>query len=245
MALKFADNPMFSFVNQMVGGPAVMGKIHMVGALIALLYISIHLFQVAVLFIKRKISFKGLFKKEYSLILLPRDFKELKSNLLYFVGKGPKPEFGRWTYWEKFDYLAELWGTIIVGVTGLMLAFPEFTTQFLPGVALNIATIIHSFEALLATAFIFSIHFFNSHMRPEIYPMDTVIFTQRLPLSRFKEERPREYQEMVNKGDLEKYLADPPSKWYSIVVHIVGGLFLAIGIVSLVAIVYSLLRLVF
>ncbi len=177
-------------------------------------------------------------------MLLPRDFKLLKSNLLYFIGKGPKPKFGRWTYWEKFDYLAELWGTIIVAVTGLMLAYPEFTTQFLPGVALNIATIIHSFEALLATAFIFSIHFFNSHMRPDNFPMDTVIFTQRLPLSRFKEERPRENKEMVRKGELEKYLVDPPGKLYSVFVLIVGWFFLSIGIISLVAILFSLLGLV-
>jgi cytochrome b subunit of formate dehydrogenase/nitrate reductase cytochrome c-type subunit len=245
MALKFADNPVFLFVNQLVGGPSVMGKLHMIGALIALLYISIHLFQVAVLFIKRKITFTGLFKKEYSLMLLPRDFKELKLNLLYFIGKGPKPEFGRWTYWEKFDYLAELWGTIVVAVTGLMLAFPEFFTQFLPGVALNIATIIHSFEALLATAFIFSIHFFNSHLRPENFPMDTVIFTQKLPLSRFKEERPREYQKMVKNQELEKYLVEPPKKWYSIIVSTVGWFFLSIGIITLMAIIYSLLGIVF
>lgn len=245
MALKFADNPVFIFINKLVGGPSVMHKLHMIGAVIAMLYMSIHLFQVAILFIKRKISFTGLFKKEYSLILLPRDFKELKANLLYFIGKGPKPEFGRWTYWEKFDYLAELWGTIVVAVTGLMLAFPEFTTQFLPGVALNIATIIHSFEALLATAFIFSIHFFNSHMRPDNFPMDTVIFTQKLPLSRFKEERPREYQDMIKNKELEKYLADPPSKWYSILASIVGWFFLSIGIITLGAIIYSLLRLVF
>ncbi|MBU1341029.1 MAG: hypothetical protein KKE44_02820 [Proteobacteria bacterium] len=245
MALKFADNPLFIFINKLVGGPSIMHKLHMIGALIALLYMSIHLFQVAVLFIKRKISFSGLFKKEYSMMLLPRDLKELKSNLLYFIGKGPKPQFGRWTYWEKFDYIAELWGTIVVAVTGLMLAFPEFTTQFLPGVALNIATIIHSFEALLATAFIFSIHFFNAHMRPENFPMDTVIFTQKLPLDRFKEERPREYKEMVKTQTLEKYLVDPPKKWYSIIVSIVGWFFLSIGIITLIAIIYSLLGLVF
>ncbi|MDM8544002.1 multiheme c-type cytochrome [Desulfococcaceae bacterium HSG9] len=245
MALKFADNPVFAFVNEAVGGPHVMGKIHMIGALITLLYVSIHFFQLAVLCIKRKITFKGLCKEEYSLILLPRDFKDLKANVLYFVGKGPKPEFGRWTYWEKFDYLAELWGTVIIGTTGLMLAFPEFTTQFLPGVALNIATIIHTFEALLATGFIFSIHFFNSHIRPEIFPMDTAIFTQRLSLPRFKEERPREYMELVRNGELDKYLANPPGKWYSGIAAIMGWFFLTIGIITLGAIIYSLLILIF
>jgi cytochrome b subunit of formate dehydrogenase/nitrate reductase cytochrome c-type subunit len=241
MALKYADNPVFKSVNDLVGGPHVMGKIHMAGALIALLYVSIHLYQLAVLFLRRKLTVKGLFREEYSMILLPRDFKELKANLLYFIGKGPKPEFGRWTYWEKFDYLAELWGTIVIGVTGLMLAFPEFTTKFLPGLALNIATIIHSFEALLATGFIFTIHFFNSHLRPENFPMDTVIFNQRLPLSRFKEERPREYRKLVDDGELEKHLADPPGAWYNIVSLGAGWFFLSLGLIAIGAIIYSLL----
>lgn len=241
MALKYADNPVFRTVNELVGGPHVMGKIHMAGALIALLYVSIHLYQLAALFVRRKLTLKGLFKEEYSLILLPRDFTELKANLLYFIGKGPKPEFGRWTYWEKFDYLAEFWGTIVIGVTGLMLAFPEFTTKYLPGLALNIATIIHSFEALLATGFIFTIHFFNSHLRPENFPMDTVIFTQRLPLSRFKEERPREYQKLVADGELEKHLADPPSAWYNNFSLGAGWFFLSLGLIAIGAIIYSLL----
>ena len=241
MALKYADNPVFRMVNDLVGGPHVMGKIHMAGALIALLYVILHLYQLAVLFVRRKLTVKGLFKEEYSLILLPRDFRELKANLLYFIGKGSKPEFGRWTYWEKFDYLAEGWGTFVIGATGLMLAFPEFTTRFLPGLALNIATIIHSFEALLATGFIFTIHFFNSHLRPENFPMDTVIFTQRLPLSRFKEERPREYQKLVDDGELEKHLADPPGAWYNIFSLGAGWFFLSLGLIAICAIIYSLL----
>ena len=79
MALKYADNPVFRKVNDLVGGPHIMGKIHMAGALIALLYVSIHLYQLAVLFVRRKLTLKGLFKEEYSMILLPRDFKELKA----------------------------------------------------------------------------------------------------------------------------------------------------------------------
>lgn len=241
MALKYADNPVFRAVNELVGGPHVMHRLHMAGAVIALLYVSIHLFQLTVKFVRRELTFNGLFKAEYTMILLPRDFKELMANLRYFIGKGPKPVFGRWTYWEKFDYLAEFWGTIVIGVTGLMLAFPEFTTEYLPGLALNIATIIHSFEALLATGFIFTIHFFNSHLRPENFPMDTVIFTQRLPLSRFMEERPREYQQLVDSGELEKHLSDPPGPLYNTLALSAGWFFLSLGLIAIGAIIYSLL----
>ncbi len=204
-----------------------------------------HLLQLAILFIKRKITVKGLFTEEYSLIPHPRDFRELKANLRYFIGKGPKPKFGRWTYWEKFDYMAEFWGVTIISITGLALAFPEAATRLLPGWALNIATIIHSFEALLATGFIFSIHFFNSHVRPENFPMDTVIFTQRLPLSKFKEERAREYEQLVENHELDKHLVAPPSKWYSKAAFLMGSIFLSIGLLVIIAIIYSLLHTLF
>ena len=80
--------------------------------------------------------------------------------------------YGRWTYWEKFDYFAVFWGIFVIGSTGLMLWFPELFTRFLPGWLINVATIIHTDEALLATGFIFTVHFFNTHLRPEKFPMD-------------------------------------------------------------------------
>ena len=86
------------------------------------------------------------------------------------AGRGP--QYGRWTYWEKFDYFAVFWGIAVIGSTGLMLWFPEFFTRLLPGWLINVATIIHSDEALLATGFIFTVHFFNTHLRPEKFPMD-------------------------------------------------------------------------
>jgi len=89
----------------------------------------------------------------------------------------PRPRYGKWTYWEKFDYFAVFWGVAVIGLSGLILWFPEFFTLFLPGWTINVATIIHSEEALLATGFIFTIHFFNTHMRPEKFPMDRVVFT--------------------------------------------------------------------
>ena len=69
---------------------------------------------------------------------------------------------------------------------------------FLPGWTLNVAHVIHSDEALLATGFIFVFHFFHTHLRPESFPMDTVVFTGKMPLSRFKAERRLEYQRLVD-----------------------------------------------
>ena len=83
--------------------------------------------------------------------------------------------------------------------------------MLLPGWALNAAYVIHSDEALLATGFIFLFHFFHTHLRPEAFPMDTVIFTGSMPLERFKDERPLEYERLVATGKLDEYLVPPPT----------------------------------
>ena len=105
------------------------------------------------------------------------DFREFIATMKWFVGRGQRPQYGRWTYWEKFDYFAVFWGIFVIGSTGLTLWFPIFFTRFMPGSFINVATIIHSDEALLATGFIFTVHFFNTHLRPEKFPMDTTVFT--------------------------------------------------------------------
>ena len=120
--------------------------------------------------------------------------------------RGPGPaarSTGAGRYWEKFDYFAVFWGIVVIGSTGLTLWFPVFFTRFLPGSFINVATIIHSDEALLATGFIFTVHFFNTHLRPEKFPMDTTIFTGHMPLAELKRDKPREYAALVASGQLE------------------------------------------
>jgi len=241
MTLKFPDNQFFALISRFLGGPLVTGYLHRLGALITFAYAGIHLFQLAMLFKRKKITVMGLLKEEYSLIPLPRDAVELMQNFRYFIGKGPKPKFGKWTYWEKFDYMAVFWGITMIGASGLVLWFPEIATLLLPGWAINVAGIIHSDEALLAAGFIFTIHFFNTHLRPESFPMDTAIFTQRVPLSTFKEERPREYEELVEKDELEKHIVQPLSPTLMRTVKVFGISFLTTGLIIVAGIIYSLI----
>ena len=123
-----------------------------------------------------------------------RDLHEFVRSVKWFLGMGDRPQFGRWTYWEKFDYFAVFWGMVVIGSTGLAAVVPEFFTHVLPGWLINVATIIHSDEALLATGFIFTVHFFNTHLRPEKFPMDIVIFTGRMPVEELKHDKPAEYE---------------------------------------------------
>jgi hypothetical protein len=171
----------------------------------------------------------------------PRDIADIWHMFKYFLYIGPRPKFDRFTYWEKFDYLAVFWGVAIIGLSGLVLWLPTLATQVLPGWALNAAYIMHSDEALLATGFIFFFHFFHTHLRPEAFPMDPVIFTGRMPLERFKDERPLEYERMVAEGTLEQYLVPPPTPADLRRAYIFGFTALGVGVLLAVMIFWALL----
>jgi hypothetical protein len=123
----------------------------------------------------------------------------------------------------------------------LVLWFPVFFTRFLPGWAVNVATIIHSDEALLATGFIFTIHFFNTHFRPDKFPMDPVIFTGRLSVDELKYDKPGEYEEQMESGELENNLVRAFPRTKDKGVRIFGFMALTFGLVLLGLIVYTML----
>jgi hypothetical protein len=133
------------------------------------------------------------------------------------------------------------WGVAIIGLSGLMLWFPTFFSTFLPGWALNAAYVVHSDEALLATGFIFLFHFLHTHLRPESFPMDTVVFTGRMPLETFKHERPLEYERAVREGRLESMMAPPPTAAELRIAYVFGFAAVAIGVALAVMIFWGLL----
>jgi cytochrome b subunit of formate dehydrogenase len=239
MTLKFSYLGWAQWLSRVLGGFESAGYIHRVCAVITFGYFGMHVIDLF-----RRKRREGKTWRQFLLggnSMLPdlTDLREFAGSFKWFLGLGPRPQYGRWTYWEKFDYFAVFWGVMIIGSTGLVLWFPEFFTRFLPGWFINVATVIHSDEALLAVGFIFTVHFFNTHFRPEKFPMDTVIFTGRVPLEEFKVDRPREYQEMVESGELEKRLVDPLP---SIVVRgtrIFGWTALSIGLILIALIIYA------
>jgi cytochrome b subunit of formate dehydrogenase len=228
LPLKFAAAPWAPGLMKALGGPDSAAYLHRFAAIVTFGYFAVHLgmlFRDVVL--KRE---KGYFWGWRSMTPQLKDLQDLWANLKYFLYLGPRPELDRWAYWEKFDYLAVFWGVGMIGVSGLILWFPDFFTKFLPGWALNAAYIIHSDEALLATGFIFLFHFFHTHLRPESFPMDPVIFTGSLPLERFKEERPLEYQRMVDNNTLEQHMVPAPTQAQFRVAQVFGFAAVAIGI---------------
>ncbi len=239
MTLKFSYLEWAQSLSHLLGGFESAGFIHRICALITFFYFGAHLLDVYRKKRRAKTTWRKFLFGPESLLPNRNDLVEFGASVKWYLGQGPRPEYGHWTYWEKFDYLAVFWGVAIIGFSGLVLWFPEFFTRFLPGWSINVATIVHSDEALLAAGFIFTIHFFNTHFRPEKFPMDTVIFTGQVSLEEFIAERPREYRRMVEAGELEKNLVDPLPPVVVRTMKIFGGIALTVGLALVVLIIYA------
>ena len=239
LPLKFAESPWAPGLMKLVGGAQTAGYLHRLAAIVTFGYFAWHLGALAYAWVVNKQ--RGFFWGPRSMVPQPRDLLDLWAMTKYFLYIGPRPKFDRFTYWEKFDYMGVFWGVAVIGISGLVLWMPTLATTLMPGWVLNAAYVIHSDEALLATGFIFMFHFFHTHLRPEAFPMDTVVFTGRMPLEAFKEERPLEYQRMVAQGKLDEMLAPAPTAAELTRAYIFGFTTLAIGIVLIVFIFWALL----
>ena len=239
MTLKFSYLGWAQWLSEILGGFESAGYIHRICAVITFFYFFMHIIDVIRSKRKSGRSWWKFLRSENSMLPSMKDWKEFTGTLKWFVGAGPRPRYGRWTYWEKFDYFAVFWGVAVIGSTGLMLWFPEFFTRFLPGWIINVATIIHSDEALLAVAFIFTVHFFNSHFRPDKFPMDTVMFTGRVPLEELKRDRPREYEELIKTREIKKHLVPPMPPSIVKGMKIFGTIALIIGLSLIFLIIYA------
>ena len=163
LPLKFHSTEWAQTMVNMFGGVESARIIHRLAAIGTFGYAIFHL---AELFFRGFImGEKGYLWGPRSLVPQPKDIRDLFAYLRYFVYLGPRPAGDRWTYWEKFDYMAVFWGIMIIGGSGLVLWFPGFFTSFLPGWTLNAAHVVHSDEALLAVGFIFMFHFFHAPLQ--------------------------------------------------------------------------------
>jgi len=233
MAVFYGETNWARNIMGALGGPRAAAYLHRVAAATMLGIFFIHLVYVTV-FLKRNWRTWHWFGPR-SLVPRWQDLTDAIGMFKWFFGLGPRPAFDHWTYWEKFDYWAVFWGMGIIGGSGLLLAMPNITGSILPGWIFNVATIIHGEEAFLAAVFLFTVHFFNNHLRPDKYPPpDIVMFTGAVSLEEFKHEHYAEYKRLVETGELAKHLVDAPSKPMTRASRIVGFVLLGIGLALLV-----------
>jgi len=241
MTLKFSYTGWAATLSRFFGGFESAGYIHRVAAVFMFGIFLAHLADLWKRGRREAGSLRRLLFGPDTMLPTRKDLEDLVGSVKWFLGRGPRPQYGRWTYWEKFDYFAVFWGIFVIGSTGLMLWFPEFFTRFFPGWFINVATVIHSDEALLAVGFIFTVHFFNTHLRPEKFPMDLVIFTGRMPVEEFKEDKPAEYGELVRSGRLEERLVEAYPPIVLRTVRTFGWIALGVGFSIVIWILYAMI----
>ncbi len=257
MPLKFYYTDWAKTLLNMMGGQAVAAVLHRAGALITIVYFSIHVMTLVAGLWNSRHKFRSP-KGRFSPMMFLRyffgpdspvpnlqDVKDFWAHQKWFFGKGEKPQFDRWTYWEKFDYFAVFWGVAMIGLSGLIMWIPETFTRFLPGWVINVALVIHSDEALLAAGFIFTFHFFNVHFRLEKFPMDHVVFSGRMSREEMLHERRRLYERWEREGTLEEHRVKdewPSWRWIALPAGFLAFL-IGLGMVVLIYIaMYSRLK---
>jgi cytochrome b subunit of formate dehydrogenase len=233
MAAFYADSGWAAAVMNALGGPKSAAIIHRVAAVVILGLFLGHMLYFMVRFAPQWRTFNWF--GHTSLVPSLQDLQDILAMFRWFFGKAPRPVFGRWTYWERFDYWAPFWGLTIVGGSGLMLWFKELTAAVWPGWIFNLAMLAHGEEAFLAILFLFTVHFFNNHFRPDKFPPpDVVMFTGAVSLEEFRREHTLDYEELVASGQLEKHLVDIPSAAMTLGSRILGIVLLAFGLTLLV-----------
>jgi len=254
MPLKFYYTDWAKTLFNVLGGAAVARTFHHFAAFILFVCFTLHCVEMISTLWTRRLdlrdpqtghwhpwrAWKIVFGPD-SMVPARQDWKDFVAHQKWFFGKGPRPQFDRWTYWEKFDYFAVFWGVFVIGLSGLVMWFPQFFTRFMPGWMINIALVVHSDEALLAAGFIFTFHFFNTHFRLEKFPMDTVIFSGRISKTELLHERKRWFDRLVAENRLEEHrVKDEWKKWRNIH-RSFGYVFFGAGLILLVLIVYAML----
>lgn len=170
-----------------------------------------------------------------SVMFRSQDLKDFFQHIGWFLGIKAPPQFDRWGYWEKFDYWAVFWGMMIMGGTGLLMAYPLVSSKIMPGWGLNVTFWIHRIEAILAMAHVFTIHFFIAHLRRHNFPMDRTMFEGSADLGAVRHEKPAWIKRLEDKGELEGALVTEAAVGRQIVYYVFGyaavaaGLFLLIG----------------
>lgn len=197
MAIKFPDSWWSPVIINLLGGFEMRTQIHhtagMIMVLLGIYHVVYHVFVDKDSLLERKI---------WPTLTDAQDFWK---TILFYFGKDEHPKYGRYSWKEKFDYWGAFWGMVMLCVTGLIMLFPFIAMSYIPYAYVHLATIIHTDEALLATLFIFIVHWWNVHYSPEVFPMSKAWITGTLSEEQMMHEHPLEYEDAMRQAHMKDY----------------------------------------
>ena len=186
-ALQYPD----SWLAWSLGGSEYLRRIiHRIAAVIML---AVGFYHLAYLYLAKE---GRLWVRD--MLVRGKDFKDAIGNFGYYLGVSKaKPRIARFGYAEKAEYWAVVWGTLIMGPTGLMIWFKLGVFAFLPRWAIDIALAVHFYEAVLATLAIVVWHFYHVIFDPDVYPMNFAFLDGRVSEEQYREEHELAYEESL------------------------------------------------
>ena len=190
--LKFHDWAISQAWIGMWGGLEVTRTIHYFGAW---LMVAVGFYHVFYLWYST-----AIIKRPFPIKMIPslQDFTRFFQEIAYYLGlRKEMPRYDRFNWKEKFDYWALFWGVPVMAISGFVLMFPVTVTHFLPGWVIPTALVAHSDEAMLALTWIVMVHIFFNHFTPGVFPMNTSIFTGKVPGERYRRDHPLEYNRIM------------------------------------------------
>jgi formate dehydrogenase subunit gamma len=178
-----------------MGGIDLVRWIHRAAGLLFTLLTAVHLTTAIGLVITGR--------ARLSIVPTRQDFTDAIAQLRYYLGlTDAHVPYDRFDYRQKFEYWGLVLGGVVMITTGLLLYFPVFFTDFLPGEFIPAAKLAHGSEGLMAFLVVILWHVYNAHLNPDVFPFDTSIFTGKVTRERMLHEHPLEWERI--KGSLRE-----------------------------------------
>jgi formate dehydrogenase gamma subunit len=201
--LKFPEAFWVKWIVYIIGDNAfeARGVVHRVASIVMIAASLYHLYYI--LFTARG--------KQLVRDFLPckQDLFDFKDSMLYLIGKSDvKPKLGRFSYIEKMEYWAVVWGTVIMGATGFILWFENTFLKIVGTTGMDISTAIHYYEAILASLAILVWHFYFIFLNPDVAPMNKAWSKGYLTREQMEHEHPLELEELDKKMQEENEEAE-------------------------------------
>jgi len=203
-SLRFSESWWVKLLFGWEGGFPLRGIVHRVAAVVFIITTVWHVIYLT--------SARG---RQFMRDMFPtkKDFGQFFQMLGYNLNlKGDRPRFGRFSYVEKAEYWALVWGTVVMIFTGFFLWFDDIAVRWFPKGFLDVMLVIHYYEAWLASLAILIWHMYSTVFSPSVYPMNPSWYTGKMPLDVYQHEHPEDpiLKEAVGEETPEEKV--PPEK---------------------------------
>lgn len=182
------DMPAAQALIQLMGGIGATRIIHRVVGVMFVILMVMHVVRAVIRAVRRR--------RLPVMVPTRKDFEDTLQAFRHYLMGEKAPKVGKFDYAEKFEYWGLFLGGIVMSGTGIILLFPELVTQFLPGIIVAATRVMHGLEATFAVMVVILWHSWGVMLRPEVFPLDTTIFSGKMRVSRLKHEHPLEYERL-------------------------------------------------